>query len=144
MCPLYMFLGDPSSLYPHYPLPLTLWLLSVCSLFQCFWLYFAYLFVLLKATSLLILVEFLITVTLEKSKDEAVVLHLTTGWQQVNNSQPLTTLECVWGGLLRRLFLFLRVYVHVCECMHVVYVCKSLCIFVQMCVCACVSMYMHV
>ena len=32
---------------PIIPFPLLLWLLSVCSLFQCLWLYFACLFVLL-------------------------------------------------------------------------------------------------
>ena len=45
MCPLYVFLGDPSSFSPHYPLPPPLWFLSVCSLFQCLWLYFACLLV---------------------------------------------------------------------------------------------------
>ena len=47
MGPLYMFLDDPSPIFPIIPLPPPLWLLSVCSLFQCFWLYFACLFVLL-------------------------------------------------------------------------------------------------
>ena len=40
MCPLHMFLDNPSSFLPHYPLPTPLWLLSVCSIFQCLWLYF--------------------------------------------------------------------------------------------------------
>ena len=44
MCPLYVFLNGPS---PIIPLPSPLWLLSVCSLFQCLWLYFACLFVLI-------------------------------------------------------------------------------------------------
>ena len=35
MGPLYMFLDDPSPFFPHYPLPAPLWLLSVCSLYQC-------------------------------------------------------------------------------------------------------------
>ena len=47
MCPLYMFLDDPFSFFPIYPLPSTQWLLSVCYLFQCLWLYFVCLFVLL-------------------------------------------------------------------------------------------------
>ena len=47
MCPLYMFLDDPSPCSPNYPLPPPLWLLSVCSLFQCFWFYFACLLFLL-------------------------------------------------------------------------------------------------
>ena len=46
MCPLYMFLDDPAPSSPLCPPP-RLWLLSVCSLFQCLWLYFACLFVLL-------------------------------------------------------------------------------------------------
>ena len=33
--PLYIFLGDPSLFSSCYPLPPRLWLLSVCSLFQC-------------------------------------------------------------------------------------------------------------
>ena len=45
MCPLYMFLDGPFPIFPHYLVPPPLWLLSVCSLFQCFWLYFAYFFV---------------------------------------------------------------------------------------------------
>ena len=44
MCPLYKFLDGPSCIIP---LPSPLWLLSVCSLFQCLWLSFARLFVLL-------------------------------------------------------------------------------------------------
>ena len=43
MGPLYMFHDDPSSTF----LIISLWLLSVCSLFPCFWFYFARLFVLL-------------------------------------------------------------------------------------------------
>ena len=38
---------NPSSLSPHCPLPPPLWLQSVCSQFQCLWLYVACLFVLL-------------------------------------------------------------------------------------------------
>ena len=45
MGPLYMFLNHPSPSFSCYPLPP--WLMSVCSLFQCLWLYFACLFVLL-------------------------------------------------------------------------------------------------
>ena len=42
-----MVLDGPSSIFPHYPLSAPPhWLLSVCSLFQCLWLYFACLFVL--------------------------------------------------------------------------------------------------
>ena len=37
MGPLYMFLDD-LPLFSHYPFPPPLWLLSVCSLFQCLWL----------------------------------------------------------------------------------------------------------
>ena len=40
MCPLYMFLDDPSP-FLHFSLPPPLWLLSVCSLFQCLWYYFS-------------------------------------------------------------------------------------------------------
>ena len=47
MCPLYMFLDGPSLIFPNYPSPPPLWLLSVYSLFECLWLYFAWLFVLL-------------------------------------------------------------------------------------------------
>ena len=47
MCLLYMFLNDLTPSFPRYHLPLPLWLLSVFSLFQCLWLYFACLFVLL-------------------------------------------------------------------------------------------------
>ena len=47
MCPLYKFLDGPFPISPIVPSPLPLWLLSVCSLFQCLWLYFAFLFVLL-------------------------------------------------------------------------------------------------
>ena len=42
---LYMFLDDPSPFFSCYPPPFCL--LSVCSLFQCLWLHFACLFVLL-------------------------------------------------------------------------------------------------
>ena len=45
-CVSFIHVGDPS-LSPVIPLPQPLWLLSVCSLFQCLWLYFACLFVLL-------------------------------------------------------------------------------------------------
>ena len=38
---------QPLPFSPIIPLPTPLWLLSVCSLFQCLWLYFACLFVLL-------------------------------------------------------------------------------------------------
>ena len=38
---------NPSLFSPCYPHPTHLWLLSVCSLFQCLWFYFTYLFVLL-------------------------------------------------------------------------------------------------
>ena len=38
---------NPTSFSSHYPLPPPLWLQSVCSQFQCLWLYFACLFVLL-------------------------------------------------------------------------------------------------
>ena len=44
---LYMFLDDSSPSFPCHPPLQPLWLLSVCSLFQCLWLYFACLFVLL-------------------------------------------------------------------------------------------------
>ena len=48
MGPLYMFLDGPFPISPPYPSPAASpWLLSVCSLFQCLWLYFACLFVLL-------------------------------------------------------------------------------------------------
>ena len=47
MCPLYMFLYGPSPIFPIIPLPL-LWLLSVCSLFQCLWLYFHLLVLLIR------------------------------------------------------------------------------------------------
>ena len=50
MGPLYMFPDDPSPSFPHYSLPLPLWLLSVCSLFQCLCLYFACLFCWLAST----------------------------------------------------------------------------------------------
>ena len=45
MCPLHMFLDGPSPIFPHYPSPRSS-LVTVCSLFQCFWLYFACWFVL--------------------------------------------------------------------------------------------------
>ena len=38
---------NPSLFPPHYPHPPPLWLLSVCSLFKCLWLYFTCLLVLL-------------------------------------------------------------------------------------------------
>ena len=41
LCPSYLFLDGPSPIFSHYPSPPPLWLLSICSLFQCFWLYFA-------------------------------------------------------------------------------------------------------
>ena len=44
VCPLYMFLDDPSLFFPFILLLPPLWSLSVCSLFQCLWLYFACLF----------------------------------------------------------------------------------------------------
>ena len=49
LCPLYMFLDNSS---PSFPVPLLsspppLWLLSLCYLFQCLWLYFTSLFVLM-------------------------------------------------------------------------------------------------
>ena len=47
MGPLYMFLDNPSPLPPIILLPSSLWLLSVYSLSQYPWLYFASLFVLL-------------------------------------------------------------------------------------------------
>ena len=47
MCPLHVFFDGPSPIFPHYPLPPPLWLLSVCSLFQGLRLYFACWFVLL-------------------------------------------------------------------------------------------------
>ena len=46
MGPLYMFLDYLSCSFSHYHPP-PLWLLLVCSLFQCLWLYFTCLFVLL-------------------------------------------------------------------------------------------------
>ena len=46
LCPLYIFLEALPIFFSIIPLP-PLWLLSVCSLFQCLWLYFACLFVLL-------------------------------------------------------------------------------------------------
>ena len=45
MCPLWKFLDGLSPIFPDYPLPPPLWLLSVCSSFQCLWLYFVCLFV---------------------------------------------------------------------------------------------------
>ena len=47
MSSLYMFLDEPSLSFPCYLPSTPLWLLSVCSLCQCLWLYFACLFVLL-------------------------------------------------------------------------------------------------
>ena len=46
MGPLYMFLDQLPLLYPIILLLPPLWLLSVCFLFQCLWLYFVCLFVL--------------------------------------------------------------------------------------------------
>ena len=47
-CVLYTCsLMDLPLFYPIVPLPHSFWLLSVCSLFQCFWLYFACLVLLL-------------------------------------------------------------------------------------------------
>ena len=48
LCPLYLFLDNLS---PSFPLLPPLSLLSVCSLFQCLWLYFACLFCWLVSTS---------------------------------------------------------------------------------------------
>ena len=47
MCPLYCSLVTLPLFSLIIPLPQLLWLLSVCSLFQCLWLYFASLFLLL-------------------------------------------------------------------------------------------------
>ena len=47
LAPLYMFFDDTFHSFPVISLPPPLWLLSVCSLFQCLWLYFACLFILL-------------------------------------------------------------------------------------------------
>ena len=47
MGPLYRVLDDPSPSFLVITLFPSLWLLSVCSFFQCLWLYFACLFVLL-------------------------------------------------------------------------------------------------
>ena len=46
-CVLYSSSWKPFRTFPHYPLPLPLWLLWVCSLFQCLWFYCSCLFVLL-------------------------------------------------------------------------------------------------
>ena len=48
MVTLYMFFDNLSLSYPHYSPPPPLWLLSVYSLFQCLWLYFACFFILLS------------------------------------------------------------------------------------------------
>ena len=50
LCPCILYTGSLMALprfSPIIPLPSSLWLLSVCSLFQCLWLYFACLFLLL-------------------------------------------------------------------------------------------------
>ena len=47
MCPLYLFLKTVHHFPPFICPPCPLWLLTVCSSFQCLWLYFACLFVLL-------------------------------------------------------------------------------------------------
>ena len=44
MCPLYVFPNGPSSIFPYYTSSPYSWLLSVCFLMQCLWLYFACLF----------------------------------------------------------------------------------------------------
>ena len=44
---LYNCSCKPFTLFPHYPLPSPVWSLSAFSQFQCLWLYFACLFVLL-------------------------------------------------------------------------------------------------
>ena len=48
-CPCVLYNGSckPFTLFPYNPLPSPLWSLSACSQFQCLWLYFACLFVLL-------------------------------------------------------------------------------------------------
>ena len=46
-CPLSMFRDSPSPVCPCYPSSPSPLLLSDCSLFQCFWLYYACLFILL-------------------------------------------------------------------------------------------------
>ena len=51
MCPLYMFLDGPSPISLHSPSPPS-HLVTVCSLFQCLWLYFTHLFVLLNRFNL--------------------------------------------------------------------------------------------
>ena len=50
LCPCVLYTCSLTALplfSPNIPLPPLIWLLSVCSLFQCLWLYFACLFVLL-------------------------------------------------------------------------------------------------
>ena len=44
-CVLHICSWKTFLLFPPYPFPPPLWLLSVCSLFQCLWLYFVCLFV---------------------------------------------------------------------------------------------------
>ena len=46
-CVLYNCSFKPFTLSPYNPLPSPLWSLSACSQFQCLWLYFACLFILL-------------------------------------------------------------------------------------------------
>ena len=52
LCPCVLYTCSLMTLppFPHYLLPPPIWLLSVCSLFQCLSLYFACLFVLLGST----------------------------------------------------------------------------------------------
>ena len=47
ICPVFMFLDGPSPIIPCYPSPPSSQFLSVCSLIQCLWFYFACLFALL-------------------------------------------------------------------------------------------------
>ena len=46
-CVLYNCSCKPFTLFPYNPLPSPVWSLSACSQFQCLWLYFACLFILL-------------------------------------------------------------------------------------------------
>ena len=87
ICPLYRFLDDPCPIFPHYPFPTPLWLLSVCSLFQCLWLYFVCLFVLSNLESIRKkLFEKLYTVSVFKGGDwnlplgQTVPLFLSAPW----------------------------------------------------------------